>query len=302
MRRITSGNPLFSGHYADPESAVFEDQYWIYPTVSAAYEEQTYLDCFSSPDLVVWTKHERIVSTEQIRWAWQTMWAPCCVEKDGRYFLFFGANDIKPGEPGGIGVAVSDSPAGPFLDHIGRPLIDEHHNGAQPIDQFVMQHDGDWYIVYGGWSHCNIARLASDFKSLVPFDDGCIAREITPDNYCEGPYLFKRKGIWYFMWSEGNWGDDTYAIAYAMAGSMWGPWERVGTIIEPNPLAATGAGHHSVLHKPNSDDFYLVYHRREAGVTARHARVSCLDRMTFHADGTIRPIVMTKEGVPRNPL
>jgi beta-xylosidase len=260
------------------------------------------MDCFSSPDLVNWTKHERIVDTDAIKWAERAMWAPCAVEKDGKYYLFFAANDIQPGQVGGIGVAVSDSPAGPFKDHIGRPLIDQHYNDAQPIDQFVFEHEGQWYIVYGGWRRCNIAQLSDDFKSLEPFDDGQMVREMTPDGYVEGPVLFERNGTWYFMWSEGGWGGPNYQVAYAMADSIWGPWERVGTVIEKQPELANGAGHNSVLNVPGTDDWYLVYHRRPADQTGRDARVTCIDRMTFREDGTIEPVVMTSEGVEANPL
>lgn len=297
-----AGNPVFDGWYADPEVAVFEDRYWIYPTYSARYEEQTFMDAFSSPNLVDWTKHERIIDTEAVKWAERAMWAPCAVEKDGKYYLFFAANDIQPGQVGGIGVGVSDSPAGPFKDHLGKPLIDQHYNGAQPIDQFVFEHDGQWFIVYGGWRHCNIAQLNDDFSGLVPFEDGKMVREITPEGYVEGPFLFERDSKWYFMWSEGGWGGPNYQVAYAMADSMWGPWERIGTVIEKNPSLATGAGHHSVLNVPGTDEWYIVYHRRPAGETAANHRETSIDKMEFAEDGTIQPVTMTSEGVAARPI
>ena len=133
----TSGNPIFEGDYADPEGIVFGKTYWIYPTYSAAYEDQLYFDCFSSKDLVKWTKHERIIDNNEIKWLDKALWAPAAIEKDGKYYLFFGANDVHEGEIGGIGVAVADNPAGPFKDLLGKPLIGEIVNGAQPIDQFV---------------------------------------------------------------------------------------------------------------------------------------------------------------------
>ena len=127
----TSGNPVFEGWYADPEGVIFGDPYWIYPTYSAPYDEQMFLDCFSSPDLVTWTKHPRILDTDDIKWARRAMWAPSIIEKDGKYYLFFGANDIQNDRAtAGIGVAVADKPAGPFKDHLGKPLIDKFHNGA----------------------------------------------------------------------------------------------------------------------------------------------------------------------------
>ena len=297
-----AGNPVFPGHYADPEVAVFEGKYWIFPTYSAPYEEQTFLDCFSSPDLVEWTKHERIVSTDEIKWAKRAVWAPCAVEKDGRYYLFFAANDVKPGEVGGIGVAVSDRPEGPYEDLLGEPLINENMNGAQPIDQFVMEHDGQWYIVYGGWRHCNIGRLAPDFKSLIPFEDGELVREITPEGYVEGPFMFERNGLWYFMWSEGGWGGPDYRVAYATGPSMWGPWTRGGDVLKPNPEIATGAGHHSMLNVPGTDEWYIVYHRRPAGETDANARVTCIEPITFDVDGQIVPADLTTEGVAARPL
>ena len=90
-----SGNPLFPGWYADPEGVIFNKTYWIYPTYSAKYGQQVFLDAFSSPDLVTWTKHRRIVDTAAIKWAKRAMWAPAIVEKKGKYYLFFGANDIQ---------------------------------------------------------------------------------------------------------------------------------------------------------------------------------------------------------------
>ena len=96
----TAGNPVFPGWYADPEGIIYGDQYWIYPTYSAPYEEQVFMDAFSSPDLVNWTKHPRIIDTASIKWAWRAMWAPAVIEKEGKYYLFFGANDIQSNEEG----------------------------------------------------------------------------------------------------------------------------------------------------------------------------------------------------------
>ena len=202
-----SGNPIFKGWYADPEAAIFNNKYWVYPTYSAKYKEQVFMDAFSSDDLVNWKKHEHIVDTAAIKWANKAMWAPAIVQKDKKYYLFFGANDIQSdNEIGGIGVAVADKPEGPYKDHLGKPLVDKFHNGAQPIDQFVFKDkDGQYYLIYGGWKHCNIAKLNKDFTGFLPFDDGQIFKEITPENYVEGPYMFMRNGKYYFMWSEGGW-------------------------------------------------------------------------------------------------
>ena len=299
-----SGNPVFEGWYADPEGIIFGDTYWIYPTYSAPYDQQVFFDCFSSKDLVTWKKHPRILDTDDVKWAKRAMWAPSVIEKGGKYYFFFGANDIQNDETlGGIGVAVADQPDGPFKDYLGKPLIGKFHNGAQPIDQFVFRDaDGTHYLIYGGWRHCNIARLNDDFTGFVPFEDGTTFKEITPDGYVEGPFMFIREGKYYFMWSEGGWTGPNYSVAYAIADSPFGPFKRIAKVLKQDPEIATGAGHHSVIHVPGTDEYYAVYHRRPLGETDGNSRVTCIDRMEFDADGLIKPIRITHEGVPARPL
>lgn len=293
-----SGNPVFEGWYADPEGIIYGDTYWIYPTWSDLYEKQTFFDCFSSKDLVNWTKHNSILDTTAVKWAKIAMWAPSVISKNNKYYLFFGANDVHPGEIGGIGVAISDRPEGPYKDLIGKPLINENVNGAQPIDQFVFKDDDNtYYMYYGGWGHCNMVKLNDDFTALVPFDDGELYKEVTPQNYTEGPFMFKKNGKYYFMWSEGGWGGPDYSVAYAIADSPFGPFNRIGKILEEDATVATSAGHHSIMHVPNSEDYYIVYHRRPLGDNARDHRVTCIDKMTFDEDGFINPVKITFDGV-----
>ncbi|MFD3002384.1 glycoside hydrolase family 43 protein [Pontibacter toksunensis] len=301
---MTAGNPVFPGWYADPEGIIFGNKYWIYPTYSAPYEKQVFMDAFSSPDLVNWTKHSRIIDTASVKWAHKAMWAPSIIQKDKKYYLFFGANDIQSdNELGGIGVAVADNPAGPFKDHLGKPLIDKFHNGAQPIDQFVFKDkDGQHYLIYGGWRHTNIAKLNDDFTGFVPFEDGTTFKEITPEGYVEGPFMFRKDGKYYFMWSEGGWGGPHYKVAYAIADSPLGPFKRIDTVLQQDPKVATGAGHHSVIHNQKEDKWYIVYHRRPLGETDANHRVTSIDEMHFDENGLIKPVKITFEGVARQPL
>jgi len=258
-KNAATNNPIFEGWYADPEGAVFDETFWVYPTFSDDYDKQLHFDAFSSKDLVNWEKHERILDTTKVKWLRQALWAPSIIEKEKRYYLFFGANDIqRPGrnsyDPnndinhfGGIGVAVADNPAGPFEDYLGEPLISDFYNGAQPIDQFV-------------------------FKDI--------------------------DGTYYFMWSEGNWTNGTYKVAYAMADKATGPYKRIGTILESKENdIATGAGHHSVVNKPGTDEWVIVYHRRPKPNEDRNHRVTCMDVMEFNIDGIIKPVKMTFTGV-----
>jgi beta-xylosidase len=295
-----SGNPVVSGWYADPEAAIFGKEYWVYPTYSAPYNQQVFFDAFSSPDLVHWTKHSRILSTNEVTWARRAMWAPAIAERKGKYYFFFGANDIhdEQKEVGGIGVAVADRPDGPFHDLLGKPLINQIRNGAQPIDQFVFRdQDGQDYLIYGGWRRCNIVRLKPDFTGLMPFGDGTTYREITPEQYVEGPCLFLKDAKYYLMWSEGGWTGPNYSVAYAIGTSPAGPFKRIGKVLQQDSAIATGAGHHSVMHVPGSAHWYIVYHRRPLGEKDPNHRVTCIDEMCFDAQGFIQPVKITNEGV-----
>lgn len=299
-----SGNPVFEGWYADPEAVVYDNQYWIFPTYSAPFEKQTYMDAFSSEDLVNWEKHPRVLSKDSVKWVKKALWAPAAIAANGKYYLFFGANNIMNNEEvGGIGVAVADKPEGPYRDALGKPLIGDIVNGAQPIDQFVFRDDdGEYYMYYGGWKHCNMVRLAPDLLSIVPFEDGDLYKEVTPEKYTEGPFMFKRNGKYYFMWSDGAWRGPDYCVAYAIADSPFGPFHREAEILRGDPNIGTGAGHHSVIQGPGKDEWYIVYHRHPIGETDGDGRVTCIDRMYFDKAGRIKPVKMTMEGVKANPL
>jgi len=326
----TSGNPVFKGWYADPEAIIFGDMYWIYPTYSAHSEVrdtssfltdwqknerknnkpwtpflmQTFFNAFSSKDLVHWEKHSHVLDVKDVKWAAYSLWAPSIIKKDNKYYLFFGANDIKTSEQkGGIGIAVADNPGGPFTDYLGKPLINDIANGAQPIDQFIF-HDksGKYYLIYGGWRHCNIVQIKDDFTGLIPYPDGSVYKEITPENYVEGPFMFIRNNKYYLMWSEGDWTGPDYSVAYAIADSPFGPFKRIGKVLQQDETVARGAGHHSVINIPKTDDWYIVYHRRPLTETDGNHRETCIDRMYFDEKDFIKPVKITKEGVEKRIL
>jgi len=296
-KKSLSGNPIFAGWYADPHTVIYDKTYWVYPTFSADYDKQVFMDCFSSKDLVNWTKHSDIIDSSSVKWAKKCFWAPAPIKKDGNYYLFFGANDVHEGEIGGIGVGVSSKPEGPYKDLLGKPLINKIVNGAQPIDQFVYEENGQYYMYYGGWGHCNVVKLKPDFSGLLPFEDGTFYKEITPDKYVEGSFMIKRNGKYYFMWSEGGWGGPDYCVAYAISDSPFGPFNRVGKILEQDAKVARGAGHHSMIYVPKNDSWYIFYHRRPLTENQANNREVCIDKVEFDQDGFIKPVKITVEGV-----
>ena len=292
-------NPIFPGWYADPELHIFDGRYYLYPTYSAPYEEQTFFEAWVSDDLVHWQNVGKILDFADVPWSTnRCAWAPSVIERGGKYYFYFSAGDGV-----GLGVAVADHPAGPFTDALGKPLAATYPHGAQPIDAHAfLDDDGQAYLYFGGWSHAVVAKLAEDMVSFTSD-----FTEITPAGYVEGPFMLKRGGVYYFMWSEGGWGDSSYGVAYAKSDSPLGPFVRTGSIMQSNPAVGNGAGHHSVIQYPGADDWYIAYHRRPIGETNPHHRVVCIDRLYFDDSADILPVVLTTEGVaarllPQAPL
>lgn len=299
LRRATNetwNNPIVDGWYADPDGVRFGDEYWIYLTVSIAFDDQTWFDAYSSRDLITWTKQEppTFSAGTSSKWATDSFWAPCTVERDGKYYFYYTANNPVAGEGvTGIGVAVADTPGGPFDDLIDEPMMPNEVNGADAMDQQVfIDDDGSYYFIWGG-SAVNMAPLGDDMASIVPWDDGDEVKEITPnEGFGEGSYLMKHDGMYYFMWSEGGYGTPDYRVAYAMSENLTGPFDRIGLMLSKDDVVADGPGHHSIF-QDDDGQYYIVYHRRIIGDEVADNRVIALDKMYFNEDGTIRPVVMT---------
>lgn len=290
-------NPISDGWYADPEARFYEGKFWIYATVSCGYRMQKNMVAFSSVDLIHWQQHDNILDMSTFPWVHRAIWAPTIIEKDGRYYYIFASNDIQSNQEfGGLELAVADSPAGPFRAVLDKPLVDQFHNGAQPIDAHLFKDDdGTVYLFYGGWGHCNLCIMNEEMNGLKPFPDGERFHEITPKDYVEGPCMFKRAEKYYFMWSGGCWEDGSYRVNAAMGDTPWGPFQDPVNILCTGDCAfANGPGHNGYLYLEDQDLYLNVYHRHSNDIDHRNARFICIDAMEFSADGNIKPIRMTQ--------
>ncbi len=289
-------NPIHEGWYADPEARFYEGKYVIYATKSLPFDEQTNQVCFTSEDLTRWELHEDILDLSGFPWATRAIWAPTVIEKDGRYYYIFASNDIhSTAEKGGLEIAVSESPTGPFRALLDRPLVNSFDHGAQPIDAHLFRDDdGTVWLFWGGWGHCNLARMREDMKGFVPFPDGEEIKDITPPDYVEGPCMFRRAGKYYFMWSAGNWTTGTYRVNAAFADSPMGPFSTPTRVLDSGDgSVGNGPGHNGYLYLPEEDRFLIVYHRHKPGETDGNARYLCIDPMDFDGEGNLLPVRMS---------
>lgn len=294
VEAVPTRSPVLPGLYADPDVRYMDGRYWIYPTTDGFPGwSGTRFKAFSSKDLVHWKDHGVILDLgPDVSWADGNAWAPAIAERDGKYYFYFCAEQQ-------IGVAVADSPAGPFRDALGKPLIGKTQFGGQMIDPAVFTDDDGRSYLYWGNGHGYVAPLNDDMVSF----DAARVKDITPDGFREGSFVVKRDGTYYFMWSEDDTRSENYHVAYATGPSPLGPWTERGTILSKRPeYGILGTGHHSVVNTPGTDDWYIVYHRfalngpGTSGGDGTH-RETTVDRLEFAADGTIEPVVPTLESV-----
>ncbi|MBK3567634.1 family 43 glycosylhydrolase [Streptomyces sp. MBT62] len=291
VEAVPTRSPVLPGLTADPDVHYLDGQYWIYPTSDGyAGWGGTSFKAYSSRDLVHWQDHGVVLDLgPDVSWADKNAWAPAVAERDGKYYFYFCAEQQ-------IGVAVADSPAGPFKDALGKPLVAKGGSlGGQMIDPAVFTDDDGQSYLYWGNGHAYVVPLNADMTSY----DATKVKDITTGDFREGSFVVKRKGTYYFMWSEDDTRSENYHVAYATGPSPLGPWTKRGTILSKNPeYGILGTGHHSVVNAPGTDDWYIVYHRfalngpGKPGGDGTH-RETTIDRLRFAADGTIRPVVPT---------
>ncbi len=298
-----STNPLFTDEYtADPAPMVSNCTFYITCGHDEGNDTQFRINewfVLKSTDMVNWTK-QIALTLGDFAWADANAWASQMVERDGRFYWYVPVN--KRGSGMAIGVAVANSPEGPFEDAIGAPLVDDdiemdNMGFAEPgetpytIDPTVfVDDDGQAYLYYGGYWRMVVARLGDDMISI----EGTM-EESTPQSYWEAPFIFKENGTYYMLYAAG---ENPAPIDYATSNSPMGPWQRRGTVLEPLPSAP---GQHAATSHPGAakfgDQWFFVYHVSDGpnnGGTYR--REVAVEKMEFNADGSIQ-VISPSDGI-----
>ena len=311
-------NPILPGFHADPE-VLYSNQtgkYYIYSTTDGHPGWGGWsFSVFSSDDLVNW-KDEGVMldlKGEQVNWAKGNAWAPAIDEvkqKDGSYkYYFYFSGDA--GTRKEIGVAVADSPTGPFVDSGASIIKDSPVGHGQQIDVDVFTDPkSKKHYIYWGNGYMAGAELNSDMKSVKTET----IKVMTPQGgnlrswaYREAPYVFYRKGTYYFLWSVDDTGSPNYHVCYGISKSPLGPIEQIDgeypTILVQRPGEKIyGTAHNSILQIPGKDQWYIVYHRINKNFIESQEgpgwhREVCIDEMTFDKKGRIIPVTPTHDGV-----
>lgn len=289
-------NPLLPG--ADPHAIVSGGVVWIYPTWSEEPGRRRFF-AFSSADLGDWKRHGPVLDLDEVGWIKEDgarvhhAWAPGVLEKGGKWHFYYSVGPQNP-TPSRIGVAVGDSPAGPFRDS-GRPLL-TGGNGFEAIDPmaFTDPKTGATYLYAGGSAGATL-RVFEMTADLVRF-----AREIpvaTPPRFTEGAFMHERAGLYYLSYSHGGFRDASYSVHYATSDSPTGPWNYRGVILASD-ATRKGPGHHSFFRHPATAAWLIAYHRWENQTgdgPYQGVRQTCVDSVHYDAQGLIQPIQMTDD-------
>ncbi|RYX80160.1 hypothetical protein EON83_29815, partial [bacterium] len=297
---------IFSG--ADPHAAYYQGKYWLYITGQndiGPKNPVTY--AFSSPDLKTWTKSAQpALQFKDIPWIytdnqdWHGAWAPAVAEKNGKYYYYYSVGPQTSTAPSRLGVAVSNSPAGPFKDS-GKALF-AGGNGFEAIDPMVFADpkSGKYYMYAGGsaGSKLRVWEMAPDmvnFAKEIPVDN--------PPQFTEGAFMHYANGQYYLSYSHGGWNNPTYSAYYATSQSPTGPWQFRGQILQSD-MARKGPGHHSFVEDPRTGQWYIVYHRWQSPnggnpFKAPGGRSVAIQPITYDETGAILPVTMNDENLPQ---
>jgi beta-xylosidase len=274
--------PALPGPNADPHIAAFGDTFYLYPTTDGieGWGAKSF-SAWSSKDLKQW-KNEGVILDlpRDLTWANRNAWAPAMATKNGKYYFYYSAAQ-------NVGVAVASTPLGPFKDPVGKPLVAKDQFRGQAIDPMVFVDDDGSAYLYWGQGQCHVVKLNADMTSYDP----AAVVEFKPEGYNEGPFVLKRQGKYYLMWSEFDTRDPRYSVAYATASSPMGPWVKAaGPPVLRGRGVVKGAGHHSVAQVPGTDQWVIAYHRFIIPGGNGYNRETCLSPMRFDAQGNILPV------------
>lgn len=286
-------NPLFDG--ADPDVLIENNKYWIYPTTEDKPKKEFFV--YSSDDMRNWKRSGPILESKDISWIDKDgapsheLWAPGIFKQNNQYYLFYAVGPQNP-TPSRIGVAVSSTPDGTFVDS-GKPVV-TGGDGFEAIDPMVFKDpaSGKIYLYCGGSAGAKL--------KVFELNDDCISvkKECpveTPEQFTEAPFMHVHGNTYYLSYSHGTWNSDTYGVYFSTSTSPTGPWTFKSEILKTDKHHA-GPGHHSFAKDPTSGRWYIVYHRwNHAKTNGKMPKVRSvsIDAVEYDANGIILPIVMT---------
>ncbi|KAI1324470.1 glycosyl hydrolase [Xylariaceae sp. FL0255] len=296
-------SPALSGYNADPNIVVFGDTYYIYPTTDgySGWSGDTFYP-WSSTDLATWTRTSDPILTlngtsGNVPWATGYAWAPTIIERNSKYYIYFSGENPSYSDIKTIGVAVSSAPEGSFTAQSEAMLVNNLTiKTNQVIDPAVFEDpvSGRYYIYFGN----GVPLVAELNDDMVSIDTSTLKEPAGLTNFTEASFMVYRNGLYHYTYSNGDTELASYNVQYATSTSPTGPFTYHGVILSENAtLGILGTGSSSIVNVPNTDDWYIAYHRFAIPDGDGTHREVTIDHLYFDDDGYIIPVVPTLTGV-----
>lgn len=298
---IKAQNPIVRNQFtADPTARVFNGKVYVFPSHDILAVEgkgrpgwfcMADYHVFSSNNLTHWNDHGVILSQNKVQWVDSTsysMWAPDCVERNGKYYFYFPANsqglDDKGMKRFAIGVAIADKPEGPYVPQ-PNPIV----NVAGIDPNVFIDKDGQAYL-YWAQRYIYMAKLSDNMLELA--SEPQVIKNLPDSGLIEGPFMFERSGVYYLTYPHVQ--NKIERLEYAIADNPMGPFRFGGVMMDESPMNCW-TNHQSVIEY--NKQWYLFYHQNALSPKFDKSRSICIDSLFFNGDGTILKVTPTLRGV-----
>lgn len=301
---ISAKNPIIDSVFtADPAAIVHNDTVYLYTghdeqvPGKAGFIMNDWL-LFSSKDLVNWQEHGAILKVSDFAWAQHSAWAAHMIERDGKFYFYTSVYYDAKEKPGfAIGVAVADSPTGPFKDAIGAPILTNDMTTQSPnnwddIDPAIyIEENGDAYMFFGN----SVPKYVKLKDNMIELDGEIKVLDIP--HFTEALWVHKKADNYYLTYASGL----PETIHYAMSKSINGPWEYKGLL---NEVAGNSNTNHQAIIEFKGKDYFIYHtgatqHNSPIGIGGEFRRAVSVEPLHYNADGTLKPIVMTSKGISK---
>ncbi len=295
-------NPIVQTMYtADPAPMVYNNKVYLYTSHDEDGSTWFTMDnwkLYTTSDMVNWTDHGVVLSYTDFSWAKGDAWAAQCIERGGKFYMYVPMINKENNSPA-VGVAVADSPYGPFYDPLGKPLVQTRTGDIDPT--VFIDDDGQAYLYWGN-PNCYYVKLNED---MISYSGEIVSIPMTVEtfgkrendarrntSYEEAPWIYKRSGLYYLFFAGGPISEH---LGYATSKSVTGPWKYGGVLMPTQGKSFT--------NHPGVIDFkgktYLFYHNGALPGGSGFTRSVCVDELKFNPDGSIPTMNMTTEGIAK---
>lgn len=295
---------------ADPQIITVGDTFYMYATNAEASGNTNYICAWSSKNLTDWKWEGKAFIPARDAWAVSSLWAPEVIEVEGTYYMYYSGHNISTGKMG-VGVAVSNSPTGPFHEIEGTFGDKTYSRTEQPINPGFPIIDANPFIDEDGRIYLYVSRdqvnkessvfgmeLDKDMVTVLSVTEKALVKPsqewenpTAGNTWNEAPFVFKKDGKYYLMYSANYYKNSTYSVGLAISDNPLSGFQKVdyNPILEANPdwSHISGTGHNCIFPSPDGTELWMAYHSHIDTTNGGDERKINFDKITFDEEGRL---------------